>query len=127
MRHYATTYDLIVGLSFIPLSKLRKLSPSLGHRFEQPSGLVIGCRLGSGIGGLSSTEICLSRFHLGHLAACLFESAFDFLRQKVPQLAIVGSCFSLLPYFHCVHVGETSYDRLRSADRCPTQKCVLRV
>jgi hypothetical protein len=54
-------------------SKFRELSPSLGHCFEHLSGLVIGCRLGSEIGGFGSSEISISRFHLVvHLTRCPF-------------------------------------------------------
>jgi hypothetical protein len=55
---------LTLGLAFFfPPSKLGELSPSLSHRFEQSSGLIIGGRLGGEIGGLGSPEICISRFH----------------------------------------------------------------
>jgi hypothetical protein len=54
-------------------SKVRELSPSLGHRCERPPGLIIGCRLGSEIGGFGSSEINISCFHLVvHLTGVLF-------------------------------------------------------
>jgi hypothetical protein len=39
------------------LSKFGELSPSLGHRFEQSSGLIIGGRLGGELGGLVFRDI----------------------------------------------------------------------
>jgi hypothetical protein len=68
---------------FFELSKLSQLSPSL----EYLSRSIIGCRLGSEIGGLGSPKICIRGFHGGLPLSDLTTAQFSHARIANGRLA----------------------------------------